>query len=539
MNAKVGALNVDLTLETARFEQGLNRSVSSAKAAEGQIQQIANRWGVSLDRVGQSANGVVGPTDRARAGMQQLSFQLGDVATMWAMGARPMQIFASQAGQVVQAVQLMSAGTSRLGAFIAGPWGVALTGAAIVVGTLASRLGETEQGMQDVKFASDAMKDAQGILSGVMDITTGKINTQNQALVALAQAQILVAKVQAQARAATARSGVQSMQDRPLQIAGGIGGGVSLQRRPADARDAISQQVLAGQLDAKTAIQRLENLRRVGRITDAEFTSYSASIANMGLEQQNIRVFDEADKLLRGTGGTGLLRAPRSTGGGGGSSAGRSTASRSAPAAESDLSSWRQYDFNATFAPFEKLAKGHTLEDIDQQMADLTQRSRDLKVEAKETAASMHLSFKDAAQGITASLSSLASAMQGGNFLSILSGVLDLGVKLAGAGLFGSKIAGNINGGSRIPAYATGTDWHPGGLALVGERGPEVVNLPRGAQVYPNGTGPGGAVKNYYFSGNLLTPEFWSEIEKRDRVAAAAGAHGGVKLMNRARARTL
>jgi hypothetical protein len=38
---------------------------------------------------------------------------------------------------------------------------------------------------------------------------------------------------------------------------------------------------------------------------------------------------------------------------------------------------------------------------------------------------------------------------------------------------------------SFVPAYASGTDFHPGGMALVGEQGPELVNLPRGAQVLP------------------------------------------------------
>lgn len=35
-----------------------------------------------------------------------------------------------------------------------------------------------------------------------------------------------------------------------------------------------------------------------------------------------------------------------------------------------------------------------------------------------------------------------------------------------------------------VPGFAMGTSYAPGGLALVGERGPELVNLPRGAQVY-------------------------------------------------------
>ncbi|MBP1992551.1 phage tail tape measure protein [Paenibacillus eucommiae] len=37
-----------------------------------------------------------------------------------------------------------------------------------------------------------------------------------------------------------------------------------------------------------------------------------------------------------------------------------------------------------------------------------------------------------------------------------------------------------------VPAHASGTNFAPGGLSLVGEEGPELVNLPRGSQVYPN-----------------------------------------------------
>ena len=47
--------------------------------------------------------------------------------------------------------------------------------------------------------------------------------------------------------------------------------------------------------------------------------------------------------------------------------------------------------------------------------------------------------------------------------------------------------------------FAGGTDFAPGGMALVGESGPELVNLPRGSQVVPNdvlrsGSGVGGAI---------------------------------------------
>jgi tape measure domain-containing protein len=44
---------------------------------------------------------------------------------------------------------------------------------------------------------------------------------------------------------------------------------------------------------------------------------------------------------------------------------------------------------------------------------------------------------------------------------------------------------GGGRGGGGVRAYAEGTDYHPGGLALVGEEGPELVVLPRGAKVLP------------------------------------------------------
>lgn len=51
------------------------------------------------------------------------------------------------------------------------------------------------------------------------------------------------------------------------------------------------------------------------------------------------------------------------------------------------------------------------------------------------------------------------------------------------------------------PRYATGTNFHPGGHAVVGENGPEIVDLPRGTKVYPNGKYPkdGGSGQNIFY----------------------------------------
>lgn len=54
--------------------------------------------------------------------------------------------------------------------------------------------------------------------------------------------------------------------------------------------------------------------------------------------------------------------------------------------------------------------------------------------------------------------------------------------------LFGKEQSTVVSiGGSKIPGYEVGTNNHPGGLAIVGERGPELANLPKGTSVSTNG----------------------------------------------------
>lgn len=54
---------------------------------------------------------------------------------------------------------------------------------------------------------------------------------------------------------------------------------------------------------------------------------------------------------------------------------------------------------------------------------------------------------------------------------------------IAAAAAAGGVAAALFN--SLIPKFASGTNYAPGGLSLVGERGPELVNLPKGSQVIP------------------------------------------------------
>lgn len=86
--------------------------------------------------------------------------------------------------------------------------------------------------------------------------------------------------------------------------------------------------------------------------------------------------------------------------------------------------------------------------------------------------------------------------------------------------------------GKKVGGFASGTNYAPGGLALVGERGPEIVELPRGSKVFPNGVLPagfgGGSVMNESNVYNI-TIDAASVEEFSDIVRIAQGARVGMR----------
>lgn len=78
----------------------------------------------------------------------------------------------------------------------------------------------------------------------------------------------------------------------------------------------------------------------------------------------------------------------------------------------------------------------------------------------------------DAARSGAGFVADLANAIK-----SAINNALDLPLKLDKPGFLGG---GSV---TLIPAFAKGTNFAPGGLALVGEQGPELVTLPRGSRV--------------------------------------------------------
>ena len=108
---------------TAPKARNLGRTLDATSGSSTQLAQAMSEAGNSATRLGNEQAKVTTVSGAQRAGMQQLGMQINDVATMYTLGARPMQIWASQSGQVFQAVQMMTGGTRRLASILGGPWG--------------------------------------------------------------------------------------------------------------------------------------------------------------------------------------------------------------------------------------------------------------------------------------------------------------------------------------------------------------------------------------------------------------------------------
>lgn len=315
------AENVAQSDPSAAFRRTAVEAANAALVAEKYSQSVASQ-ALVMDRLQAELNqtksatiglasaqkgftGTLGAQKQAYVGVGQ---QLQDIVISMGAGQRASTVLAQQLPQLAFQLKDVGGTAGRVASVFAGPWGIALAAGAFALGPLIDNLFKTEEAADGVKFATNAMGEAQGFLASVLDLTTGKITTQSQALQGLAKAQLLVAQVNAQTRAAEAKRGVQDIQSRGLQFSGGIGGGFSVSRRPTDARDVISQQVLAGNMTSKVAVERLDNLRLAGKLTDDQFANAAASVANLGVELENLKVFGEASKLLDGTGGKSLLK---------------------------------------------------------------------------------------------------------------------------------------------------------------------------------------------------------------------------------------
>lgn len=190
----------------------------------------------------------------------------------------------------------------------------------------------------------------------------------------------------------------------------------------------------------------------------------------------------------------------------------------------------------AGFAPG-LLNRGNFVQSVVLSINEVTDAADEAAAKTDVATVRIARSFGEMSRDAIGSLKGLIGAIKSGDFGDILTSVLNIGLQIGQAGGFGSKAASFL---ASVPAFAGGTSFAPGGLALVGERGPELVNLPRGAQVYPNGTGPGGGGGTFHFDlrGAVMTQDLLNQMNMIGVASAQAGGEIGFGKVARANSRT-
>lgn len=304
-----------------RAETGAERvgtAFDKTSASSGRLSQEMTSTGRAAGAVGaqfQQAGGqVIQSAAQQRQGMQQLGMQLGDMSTMYALGARPMQIFASQSGQVLQAVQMMTGGTSKLAAFLGGPWGIAVMVAAQVLLPLIGNLTDAGEAAALAEEGADGLAKAQSALGNVFDTVSGKLKTQNELLILNARLTALNLRAEAQQRRAGAesvfgtfdqgRTGLSASQ----KILGALGVDVSGGTGRDMAVRSLLREFQSGKITRQEALQRSASMNFDGlAVTRSQFQE---AIIGQVVAQTNERAADLIDQSLDSGELAGEFRRP-------------------------------------------------------------------------------------------------------------------------------------------------------------------------------------------------------------------------------------
>lgn len=198
----------------------LENDVKGAQAALAGLSGGATEAGAKIAGMGAAGRANTKSMAEQALGARMLGQQIQDMAVMGSMAGDNLgnwlRVFTSQIGQTAFALEQMGAkgALGEAAAFMNTPWGAAATGAAIVLLPLAANLltaadntEQLEDRLNDAVGAADAFGDAQSLLGKIIDLTTGKMKTQNLVLVESIklQAQLNILKAQEKIDAAAGK----------------------------------------------------------------------------------------------------------------------------------------------------------------------------------------------------------------------------------------------------------------------------------------------------------------------------------------------
>jgi hypothetical protein len=471
-----------------------------------------------------------------RQGTQQLGMQINDFATSVSTGASPLQAFNQQIGQVGFAMSQMGGIAGKVGAFLAGPWG-----AALVIGTMAvSALWNMMDQAPEVndKFANALSRSRDALFD--YQVTLAKTREE---VLALYETKLAGLQFEFQKSATDAGKFGRKVQEsqnildnwrtKPIwQV-----GAAMYQNTVATGK---YNEATTKTLDLNTEMLQLQNtlaqMRKRHATEDSRESAKAlraAQTAANKFEAQSKRdakaAEAEREKELKSIesfmdkiGKVGMKEIP--------------AYQREIAQLEKDFMELSKVGQAATIAPFkaavesiEMSAYSDALKDdlkeadrmvkdalpdlgeipVSKEMEAIISRTEELNDSFKTVGTTVSdafkgmltgaMSWKDGMRSLIASvIDQLWKLFVVQQIVGFISGAIGgaTGTPSSG-GSFGSSTGNFLPG---VPKFAKGTTYAPGGMALVGERGPELVNLPKGSQVIPNHKMGAGGSSNFNIS---------------------------------------
>ncbi len=225
--------------------------------------------------------------------VRNMGQQFGDFGLQAITTGDVVRSFTQQMGQMGYAMSEMSGTAGKVGAFLTGPWGIALTVGAAVILPFIENLFKAEEAAEAAKLGADGLSEAQSVLGTMFDLTSGKLKKQNELLVLNARLTAInmranAAKDREDSRETFSSAGTVSVADRlrgfyegeglffgsadPLAgIKGAINGS---ERGSQNARNltTIVKDLEAGRTKATDVIRAIEKIDFTGlKITKKEF----------------------------------------------------------------------------------------------------------------------------------------------------------------------------------------------------------------------------------------------------------------------------
>ncbi|WP_454280202.1 hypothetical protein [Sphingomonas sp. Marseille-Q8236] len=151
--------------------------------------------------------------------VRNMGQQFGDFGLQAITTGDVVRSFTQQMGQMGYAMSEMSGRAGKVGAFLTGPWGIALTVGAAVILPFIENLWKAEEAQEAVKLGADGLAEAQSALGQMFDLTTGKLKKQNELLILNARLTAINHRAEALAARESSRktfeqAGEISVQDR-------------------------------------------------------------------------------------------------------------------------------------------------------------------------------------------------------------------------------------------------------------------------------------------------------------------------------------